>query len=395
MNILIISRCAPWPLHLGDRLILYHLIFELEARKHSIDLLAFTDNRAADEAQVSHYDAYIDHLEFIDEPKRAPTDYLLRLANRKPRFPDSADDSWSPAMWRAIERQLAEKHYDAIQLFGGIQVYEFAGALAGRPAIITPYESFSLYLRRAFQHRFNPLTWARWQVARGFERWMFTPYAQTVVVAEPDRHELHDLNPALPLTVIPNGIDEYEFKPRPTPRENVVLLFTGNYEYLPNVDAALKLAHEIFPQVREVHPEARLWLVGNAPPPELQALNSEAIHVTGRVPDVKPYLARATVFVCPLRLGAGIKNKVLEAMAMGCPVVATPLSLDGIEARPGEDVLSVPYNQLTGTVLRLLNDAALRERLSANGAALVRDRYTWARVAEAYEGLYEGLGNTP
>jgi glycosyltransferase involved in cell wall biosynthesis len=109
------------------------------------------------------------------------------------------------------------------------------------------------------------------------------------------------------------------------------------------------------------------------------------------VPDVRPFLARATVFVCPLRLGAGIKNKVLEALAMGLPVVATPLSVDGIEVQPGRDALIVRDDELAEAVVRVLQDAALRERLSTSGRALVAAQYSWEQVAARYEALYAAL----
>ena len=143
--------------------------------------------------------------------------------------------------------------------------------------------------------------------------------------------------------------------------------------------------------MRERVPEAKLWLVGNAPPASLAALAGEHVTVTGRVPDVRPYLARAAVFVSPLRLGAGIKNKLLEALAMGCPVVATPLSVDGIDVADGREALIGDGDALVEATVRALQDADLRRALSENGRALVEARYSWMRVAELYETLYAAI----
>ncbi|MCC7207606.1 MAG: glycosyltransferase, partial [Anaerolineae bacterium] len=155
------------------------------------------------------------------------------------------------------------------------------------------------------------------------------------------------------------------------------------------------LACEILPLVRARQPRARLQLVGNAPPPELRALDGgpgAAIHVTGRVPDVRPYLESASVFVCPLRTGAGIKNKVLEAMAMGLPLVATPLSLDGIPAAAGEHALIAGTGDaLAEAAARLLQDSALREHMGANNRRLIESKFTWGAVAARYEALYDKL----
>ena len=218
---------------------------------------------------------------------------------------------------------------------------------------------------------------------------MFAPYRRVIVVSERDRDELRALNPALPLDVIPNGIDLDYFGLVATPREPNTLLFTGNYEYTPNVDAALRLARDIFPRIRAAVPTAQLWLVGNAPPPELQALASDAITVTGHVPDMRAYLQRAAAFVSPLRLGAGIKNKVLEALALCAPVVATALSVDGIAVRDGENVLIAETdNQIAAAALRLLADPALGVALGQKGRQLIETRYSWEQVAERYEALY-------
>lgn len=397
-RILLISRCPPWPLYLGDRLIIYHLAHELELAGHEIDLLAFT-NRPEDLAEQGEYDMYFRHVELIPEPARSQASYLRRVVLPASRWPKRAEESWSPQMWRAIERRLKAEQYDAIHLFGGIQVYEFFGALAGRQAIITPYESYSLYLRRVLDKAsvgagvklslVHAKTYLQRMMARQFEHFMFAPYQKMVVVSEADRDELLGINPTLPVEVIPNGVDTYEFRPRPT-RRVPALLFVGNYEYAPNVDAVLRLVHEIFPVVQAQIPEAHLWLVGNAPTPEMVALANDSIRVTGRVPDVRPYLARAAVFVSPLRLGAGIKNKVLEALAMGCPLAATPISIDGIAVRHEHDALVADDNKaLIEAAVRLLRDDDLRQKFSLNGRALIERQYSWTSTAQRYEALYD------
>ncbi len=398
MRILLISRCPPWPLYLGDRLIVYHLAEELEARKHELDLLAFT-NRPEDEQEKDQYDHLFNDVQLYPEPPRSQLSYLKRLLLPQARFPQTADQSWSPDMWRAIEEKLATNQYDAIHLFGGIQVYEFYHALGGRKAIISPYESFSLYLRRLIEKTnhegiipspTNIMNRIQHQITRRFESFMFTPYTDTLVVSERDREELVTINPALKVTVIPNGVNTYEFRPRPVQRIPA-LLFVGNYEYAPNVDAALQLATELFPEVHKRVEDAHLWLVGNAPPPELAALASDNIRVTGRVPDVRPYLARASAFVSPLRLGAGIKNKILEALAMGCPVVATSISLDGIAVTNGHDALRADDTEMVEAIVRLLQDDKLRTTLSVNGRKLIESLYSWDHVTQEYEHLYKNL----
>ena len=396
-QILLISRCPPYPLHLGDRLIIWHLARELSQRNTVIDLLAFT-TRPEDRQEIDLYRGFFRHITLIDEPRRTQMSYLKRLVWPDARFPAQAAESWSPTMWTAIEQQLAQHDYDLAQLFGGVQVYEYRHVLRDLPAIIVPYESYSLYLRRMIEanehsrkgvQRYAP-TIQHW-LARRFESFMFSPYDRTVVVSQRDKDELLGINPALNIEVIPNGIDLNDFQRHDSQREPATLLFTGNYEYEPNVDAALRLAREIFPQVQSQIPEAKLWLVGNAPTPAMQALASESVLVTGRVPDVRPTLAQATIFVSPLRLGAGIKNKVLEALAMGCPLVATPLSVDGIAITHNHDALIADDVNFVSEITRLLGDTALQKTLADNGRTLIEQRYQWRQVADQYESLYQTI----
>ena len=221
---------------------------------------------------------------------------------------------------------------------------------------------------------------------------MFTPFQRRVVVAERDRAELRSINPALDWEVIPNGVDLEYFRPQSGPREAATLLFTGNFAYEPNEEAALYLARELLPTLQQQIPEAQLWLVGDAPSAAMHALAGERILVSGRVPDLRPWLARATLFVSPLRLGAGIKNKVLEALASGCPLAATPLSVDGIAAISGQHVLLAERSELPAALRRLLGDEAMRQRLARAGRELVEAQYSWQQVAGRYAALYESLG---
>jgi polysaccharide biosynthesis protein PslH len=389
-HILLISRCPPYPLHLGDRLIIWHLARELAQRGHTLDLIAYAQFES-DHSEIEHYQPYFRQIQLIDESTRTPLDYLKRLILPAVRFPQYAERAWSSDMWHAIEAQLAQNQYDVIHVFGGIQVYEFYYLLRDYPTIITPYESFSLYLKRAIEqhgslkHRINRF------IARQFERWMYVPYGCTVVLTEQDKAELLDINPSLPVEVIPNGIDLDFFRMEQRERDKATVLFVGNYEYEPNLDAALLLAQTIFPAIQQQIPDARLQIVGNAPPPELQALTSDTITVTGHVADVRPYLAQATTFVCPLRVGAGIKNKVLEALAMGLPTVATPLSVDGIAVKHNESVVVASIEHIAMETVRLLRDKALQMRLAQNGYAVIQAQYSWSSVADRYLKLYQSV----
>lgn len=413
MHILLISRCPPWPLYLGDRLILYHLARELHRRGHTLDLLAFDERPALGAGSPehrAHYAHFFQHIEILPEPPRTPSMYLRRLLSLN-FFPVLAAQAWSPPMFRAVEARIAEHPPDVVHVLGGVQVYEYAELIFNPyeredtpgvvqlPGLITPYESFSLFLERALREAGGVeklATFARLLLARAYERGMFdhAAFGRVVVLTEADAAALRRLNRHLPLEIIPNGIDEAYFVPMNVPRETHTLVFTGNYEYTPNADAALRLAREVFPRVRARFPDAKLWLVGNAPTPQMQAAANEAddaITVTGRVDDLRPFLARASVFVSPLTVGAGIKNKVLEAMAMDCPVAGTPITLDGISDNDGEYARIVSPEQLADIAINLLEHPAEAAHMAERARALIAARFKWGAVAGKYEALYRDI----
>ena len=388
-TILLISRCPPYPLHLGDRQIVWHLMRELSQRGYIIDLLALYD-REDDTDHMAEYQACFRHVELVPESRRRGVAYLRRLLDSSARFATAAEMSFCPALWRTIDEYLNRHDYDLVHCFGAISVYEFQPLFAHKPTVITPYESHALYLQSAARQG-KLSARLRLPIARRFESFMFTPYDRAVVISDTDRAMLQSLQPALNIDVIPNGIELERFQARHYGRDEHTLLFVGNYDYPPNQDAVRVLVERVLPRVREQTPQAKLQLVGVNPPDWMRALTNDHVEVTGPVPDVTPYLARATVFVCPLQIGAGMKYKVLEALAMGAPVVATPLSVDGIKVRNGESAIVAPVDRLAEETVHLLKDDALRRRLSVKGRQLIEAEYSWERAASSYERLYDEI----
>lgn len=388
-TILLVSRCPPYPLHLGDRLILWHLARELSRRGYTIDLLALYDQES-DTEQTAEYADCFRRIELVREPRRDAVAYLRRLLFRSARFAISPDKSFCPPLWRTIDTHLKRYDYDLAHCFGAVSIYEFYPLFADLPNLITPYESHTRYLRSAArQGRLSAR--AQLPIVRRFESFMYSPFDRTVVISDADRAMLLSLQPALEIEVIPNGIELARFQPRDFERDPFTLLFVGNFNYEPNQDAVRVLVQQILPQVRSQAPAAKLQLVGVNPPAWMRALANDYIEVTGAVPDVTPYLARASVFVCPLRYGAGLKNKVLEALAMGIPVVATPLSVDGINVANGESAIVAPIERIADETVRLLMEETLREVLAQKGRELIETRYTWERTADSYERLYNEI----
>jgi sugar transferase (PEP-CTERM/EpsH1 system associated) len=202
----------------------------------------------------------------------------------------------------------------------------------------------------------------------------------SLVATRPEEALLGSFAPWAPATVIPNGVDLEYFAPPARPADGMTIVFTGAMQYVPNVDAVRYFCDAILPRVRARCPDSRFVIVGKDPAPAVQRLGSRpGVLVTGAVPDVRPFLRSATVAVAPLRIARGVQNKVLEAMAMGVPVVATGKAHEGLDARPGEHLLVEDDPALfADAVVRLLGSRGLRDQLSRAGRQFVEARHSWA-----------------
>jgi glycosyltransferase involved in cell wall biosynthesis len=391
LEVLIVSRCLPWPLHYGDRTRVGQLLAALSARGLACDVVAVAG--AGDGAEVvAQSRAFGRELVVVPEIRRPAWRYVSRLLRP---FPPTAAASWNPEMWTAVERRLRSRRYDVVHLFGGIQVYELRALVTtgdgGLPSVIEPYESFSLLLERTLADAGTLVDRLRLRaslaMARRYERFMFGGYDRVVVLGQHDRDALLRLAPGLPVEVVPCAVRDPDVRRQPTHPPEVV--FVGNFSYPPNVRAATILVRELLPALRRHRRDVRVALVGADPPPAIRELAAPGIEVTGFVPSIDPWLARAAAFVAPITVGAGVKNKVVEAMAAGCPVVTTPLGCEGLAATDGEHVLlgrTAP--ELAGAVSRVIDDPALAERLGRAARELVRAHHSWPRVAAQYEQLY-------
>jgi len=203
---------------------------------------------------------------------------------------------------------------------------------------------------------------------------------------------LKGVAPAAHTLTIGNGVDTAFFSPAETEGDLRHLLFTGVMNYGPNEDAAIHFAESILPLIQQRQPEAQFWVVGKDPTAKVRQLSEHpGVHVTGGVPDVRPYLEQAGIFVCPLRYGTGVKNKLLAALAMQKPVVATRQSLDGLDLREHEDLLVADEPaEFAAKVVQLIEDPDHARRLATSGRAFVGDRYSWESSARTLEDVLQG-----
>jgi len=237
------------------------------------------------------------------------------------------------------------------------------------------------------RHRLAVHAWQR------FEQTVIRQMQAIVVFTESDRREIAPfVSGKTPVIRIPLGTVLPERPLDPAGSQPVRLVFVGNFVHPPNVDAATRLIRAIFPQVQSHFPGVVLHIVGDRPTRQMLRMANDRIIVTGRVPDVTPYLDGAALVVVPLRLGGGMRVKVLEALAAGKAVVASPLAVEGLDVIDGEHVnLAETDQQFCKAIVRLLADSENRTSLAQRARAWACANLGWDNSIAAYERLYQSL----
>jgi sugar transferase (PEP-CTERM/EpsH1 system associated) len=383
LRILILASEVPYPPTDANRAVVYNLLRHFR-NKHNVIMLAMTSGDRPEDVAVVR--GLVDELVLVEhEFTKTPGRRLLSMLTI---WPFGVLLYRSKEFAGALEKLLRRKSFDVI-IGGHINLAQYTVEVEHTPKVIAPLDAVSLYYKRQLGLTLNPAAFLYfllqyWKVRR-YERRTYNRYDACVLVARRDAEVIRELCPGLPIFFAPSGTDV------PAPREVAkipyAIGFLGVMDYPPNVDAATHFAHDIFPLVRKRIPEATFHVVGKDPSAEVRALERrEGVVVTGTVPDVKEYLHRIQVFVCPMRLGAGMKMKMIEAMAVGLPVVSTTRGAEGMDFVAGREFLAADEpEEFAAAVVRLLKDERLREEFGRWGRLAVERSYTWDAHARAWE----------
>ncbi len=326
------------------------------------------------------------------------------------RVPLQAVFSWQPAL---IETIIVEAGRSPAQPYDVVHVEHLRGAQYALrlkevyrvPVVWDSVDCISYLFEQAATKSLS--AFGRWVTrldlarTRAYEAWLSRQFDRVLMTSPADMAALQALavryggskDAGSPITVLPNGVDLSYFQAGAGQRDPLGIVFTGKMSYHANVTAALFFARQALPLIWAQKPAATLTIAGHHPTAEVSALATDPrIIVTGSVPDLRPYLQRAAVAVAPMPYGAGLQNKVLEAMACETPVVATPQAVAALHVRSGEHLLVADgAPAMADAVLNLLDNEDLQKRLGQAGRQYVEAEHSWANIAERLEAVYDEL----
>ncbi len=388
MKILFVTHTPPVPPTDGASLIVANLARELSAA-HTLFLVTFSEREgtAADMGQ------WFAKTHVVPSPYQGSSAKLGKwLSSVTDPLPMWVRGFTSEAMCKTVGDAAKEFEPDVIHL-NTAKMAQYVDAVAQFPTVIAPHDSLTMVLHQwqTSAPDAGARIYARLQVGkmRRFEASQYRKGDLVCVVTEKEKEFLQALDPTLSIRVIPIGVDTDYFAPIAGVEKAAHIGFSGVMDYIPNRRAALYFAREVMPHIWQAVPDAVFTIIGRNPTSDILALTQEPrIRVTGTVEDVRPCLAEQQVMVVPMPETGGIKIKLLEAMAMGKAIVTTREGLEGIDVRPGHDVLvGADSSGLATACIELLRDAALREQLGQNARALAL-KHSWSRTAAHYLDLY-------
>jgi sugar transferase (PEP-CTERM/EpsH1 system associated) len=402
MKILWVTPRLPEPPDSGGKIVTFHTVKHLALRGHEITLCALIGKGPESKGPE---DAYSPKLQEFADLRLVPSalgdgrNYPRMLISIFSNRPYVISKYWSEGAWRFIAQMLRGQSYEIMHC-DHLHTAEYglrAKEEFGLPLVLTAHNMETVLWEGVSHVERN---WARRAYCRLQELKMRAYEAQTIAsfdgcitLSAEDAKRMHLLNPEIRPVVVPPGVDIGYFQPGDVQEEPGSIIFVGAMDWLPNIEGILWFHRRVWPKVkraiRGVKP--KLYIVGGQPPRAIQRLaNDRDVIVTGWVEDVRNYIAKAQVFIAPLRMGSGVRIKILNALAMGKAVVSTPLGCEGIRVNDGEDIwIANTAEEFAQKVVNLLENEAQRRRLGEAGMRLVRNYYRWEQTAEGIEKVYQ------
>lgn len=390
-SILVVVPRVPWPPRRSGFSVRYYPLLRHLCANHAVDMVVLGDREAWGEP--APFPGLRD-ITYVDVGGRSPS-FISRVGvvvrGLMPgAAPFETRSVWTGEVLRSLRAASRKCHYD-VMLWTGPEYLEaallFAQSRPARRSVYDLVDSPSMIATRARREQDEGDV----RALRAWENRLRDAIDLTIYISEADARASQPADPARDTLVLANGIylDDLpagQSLPRPAGLAERYVLFFGHMSFGPNVDAAGWLAKDIMPSLRARDAGLQLVIAGHQPAPEVQALASAHTIVTGSVESIWPYVRNAAACVFPLRLASGLQNKVLEALAMGKPVVTTRQCAAAVGAEHGVHLLAADtLEESIAASTRLLEDPDFASRLGAAGRELVLERFDWSALTQRFE----------
>ena len=397
MKVLFLSPTVPFPLTDGGRIRVFNLLKQI-ATKSEVTLLAL-ETQPTDAEGVAQLQQLGIQVHLVPNAPTLPRVSLGTLvAAFLRRQPVTVARYDLPAYRRKFRELLATETFDLVhyEMFHTAQFHTETHL----PGLLSQQNVDSAIWRRLCSETISPFyKFAYWTQQLAFQRYerVLSPKFDAVTCTSDidaavfQRHCAEDV-----IEIIPNGVDVTHYLPDFTSEASAHLIYIGSMDWYPNEDAVGFFADEVLPRIQARVPDVRFSIVGGNPSARVQKLaEREGVVVTGRVPEIKPYFAEATVFVVPLRIGSGTRLKILEALAMGKAIVSTSVGAEGLNLKDSEEIfIADEPATFADAVTRLLTDVPLRRRIGENGRTRVEQDYDWRSIGEKLHGVYTKIAHS-
>jgi len=389
MRILYLCHRFPYPPKRGGKIRPFNMIRHL-AERHEVVVCSLARSPAeAEEGQgIAPYCAEY-HVATVNESLQ----WVRMIATLPTPLTASGQYFHSPQMARTVHRLLAERRFDLIFVHCS-SVAHYVERVADVPKILDFGDMDSQKWLEYAAQKSLPLSIGYWwegQRVLAEEKRLARRFDFCTATTRAEWETLRGYGIGTPSDWFPNGVDSSYFSPTGDPYDADTIAFVGRMDYYPNQQAMFDFCASVLPLLREKRPGIRLQIVGADPSAAVRRLGElPGVTVTGSVPDVRPYVTRSALTVAPLSIARGTQNKILEAMAMGVPVVASRIAAGGVDAVPGEHLLAAESPAgYRDAILRLLDDTDERARLSVAGRARVLSHHAWPNSMKRLDAIIE------
>lgn len=393
-KVLFLTYRFPYPLSGGDRLKSYYLLRHL-SEISEVDLISLDEWGTATHENLSHIKKFASTVTVVPFSKTsAAKRAALSLFTKTP-----VEYAWynSQQMQEVVDIALRHKRYDLIVCFF-MRTAVYVKDVTDTPKILVAEDSRLLADERAIKHFSFSAEYAvrRIDAAKllNFEPEMMHHFDVTTFVAAPDEHRALASDPSLKTAILSNGVDTTSYGFYEGNKENTIL-FAGHLGIYHNKLMAERILTRIFPMIRKLSPKTKLQLVGQNPDESLKNLIriTPGAELHENVPDMKPFYQKATIFIHPQEIGAGIQNKLLESMALGTPVITTAIGAAGIEGVIDRMhvIVSETDEEFVNSAISLLADPEECRHIARNARKLIEQRHTWERIFDNFDKIISGV----